>query len=358
MNKQKLPTKPKLSTFQGRRTDYPFTVYADEEANFSLNRELVPVEVIARFTIDGEPVSKSRARFTKRGSKMVAYTPEKTKAAEEAVAWAFKQAAPGWQPDSDSAFGVAALFFADTRQRRDVDNMIKLICDGLNKIAWADDSQVHEVSGRRGYDQPGNARTEVMIYRTGKIPRNQKPCLRCETPFDVYASTTKQKFCSRECAYAYRRENRKRVCDACGNEFHAPTKNTKQKYCSETCRVKAKRLELHCIVCGNGYTAPRSLAPKQIKVCSQECRTEYWRKQRRTAAKGTCQDCGGPTSKKSYTRCAPCSNALRSKQPPNAKRRVYPSSDSSCPSSTPPPPAPAHDSGSKSTPPSHPAQLH
>jgi hypothetical protein len=54
---------------------------ADDGASFKLWREVADLPVIARFTVDGEPASKSRPRFTGKGSKKRAYTPEKTSAA-------------------------------------------------------------------------------------------------------------------------------------------------------------------------------------------------------------------------------------------------------------------------------------
>lgn len=286
-------------------TGEPRLVYADETAVFALSREIIDVEVISRFIIDGEPASKARARFTKRGGKMIAYTPEKTKQAEEVIAWKFKQATPGWKVDDKSEFGVMAIFFAGTRQRRDVDNMLKLICDGLNKIAWKDDVQVSEIAGRRGYDLPENARTEVLIYKTGKAQRFEKACIRCGDMFDVYKSTVDaRKYCGTDCAYEHRLEKNKRECDHCKKSFQSTRKDV--QFCSITCKSESRREEMECQACGNTYTLPRSLRPKQIAVCSDECRADYWREHRKTAAKGQCADCGGPTSKKSYKRCASC----------------------------------------------------
>jgi Holliday junction resolvase RusA-like endonuclease len=45
--------------------------------------------------------------------------------------------------------------------------MLKLVLDGLNKVAWADDVQVTEVSARKALALPGQARTEVAVYRPG-----------------------------------------------------------------------------------------------------------------------------------------------------------------------------------------------
>ena len=70
------------------------------------------------------------------------------------------------------SLGVFAVFFCESFQRRDVDNMLKLILDALNGVVWKDDAQVTEVSGRvaRGVSNP---RTAVLLYRinsAGSIP--------------------------------------------------------------------------------------------------------------------------------------------------------------------------------------------
>jgi Holliday junction resolvase RusA-like endonuclease len=116
------------------------------------------------FAIEGEPVSKGRPRFSQRGGKVRTYTPAKTLNAEQAVADAFRAAAPGYTYAPDGAYQVDVVFVSGTRRQRDVDNMLKLILDGLNGIAWADDHQVLRTVAEKGYD-PGNARTVVTIRR-------------------------------------------------------------------------------------------------------------------------------------------------------------------------------------------------
>src|SRR3954468_10598750 len=95
-------------------------------------------------------VSTARARYARKGQKVVAYTPKTTTSAERDVAWRYRAAAaPGaGRPLERQGFGLACTFYLTTRQRRDVDNMIKLVSDALTGVAWADDSQVTEVSGR------------------------------------------------------------------------------------------------------------------------------------------------------------------------------------------------------------------
>lgn len=281
---------------------------SDDAACFLLFREQWDAGVVARFTIDGEPVSKARARFTNQGSKTRAFTPEKTRNAEEVVAWKFRAAAPGHKPDSESTYGVMALFFSGTRQRRDVDNMLKLILDGLNKVAWADDDQVVEVSGRKTFEDayPEDARTEVVVYRVGTVQRRTKACEYCAKDYQTYISWQSQRrFCSAACRNAHVRENRKRICGHCGTEFLAGKIQEPPKFCSKDCAYAAGRKAVTCTGCGTEFSK-QTCHVRASNFCSIECRATYWREQRKTASKGTCETCAGPTTKKTYRQCRPC----------------------------------------------------
>lgn len=243
----------------------------DEAAAFVLHRESWKVETVARFTVDGEPASKSRPRFSRRGNKVITYTPEQTKAAERTMAWKFRQAAPHHAADDTSTFGVMAIFFHGTNQRRDVDNMLKLVCDGLNGVAWADDSQVVEISGRRGHDLKENARTEVWVYRVGAVPGLTK-CARCGKAFRVAPSHKKRKveYCSQECRNEALREARTKECDGCGEPFEV---RHGARFCSMACKSKGRVVTVQCSECAEPFTMPRSTrAQVRNPVCGDECR--------------------------------------------------------------------------------------
>jgi crossover junction endodeoxyribonuclease RusA len=286
-----------------------FSEAGDEAACFMLYREMFDPQVVARFAIDGEPVSKARARFTNQGSKTRTFTPEKTRQAEEIVAWKFRAAAPGHNPDSEKTFGVMALFFSGTRQRRDVDNMIKLILDGLNKVAWVDDDQVVEVGGRKVFEQAWaeHARTEVVVYEVGTVQRRTSNCEFCGNSYTTYNSWRGQqrRFCSAECNYAWRRERRTRACRNCGERFVPKNVIRAPLYCSQECSAAARRATVTCTGCGTEFTKQRCHV-RASNFCSSECRETYWREHRKAAAKGVCGTCGGPTSKKTYRQCRPC----------------------------------------------------
>jgi Holliday junction resolvase RusA-like endonuclease len=112
---------------------------------------------IIKFTVPGVSVAKGRPRFTRSGH---CYTPGKTTSYEQAIAWAFKQVASPWKPlEGSVSLSFTARFPAPKTAgkimarpkitRPDLDNILKCICDGLNGIAWVDDSQVSTFKGNK-----------------------------------------------------------------------------------------------------------------------------------------------------------------------------------------------------------------
>lgn len=117
-------------------------------------------------TIPGIARGKGRARATRRGT---VYTPAQTVNAEAWVkACAVEQIG---QPLLTTPLSVNVAFHVEvpaswSKKRRaaalsgeirptgkpDLDNCIKLIFDGLNKIAWLDDSQVVTLTASKRYD--------------------------------------------------------------------------------------------------------------------------------------------------------------------------------------------------------------
>ena len=126
---------------------------------------MTQAEPLVAFTVAGEPASKARPIFTTRGGKPRAITPAETVAAEGKVAWSFRLAVR--KHDTAGPFGVMVLFHLGNRRRRDVDNMLKLVLDALNGVAWDDDHQVLEVTARKVQATAETARTEIVIYRPG-----------------------------------------------------------------------------------------------------------------------------------------------------------------------------------------------
>ena len=243
---------------------------------FSLVREMIDVEIVARFTVEGEPVSKQRPRFSKKNGRV--YTPGGTQSAEKQVAWSFRQAVQGVALDPDDSFGFFVGFFCGTGQRRDVDNMTKLVLDGLNGVAWVDDAQVTEVSAKvKRWQQP--ARTEVVVYRTPRQGRPQTTCEVCSKTFPIYPSAPERRHCSKRCQL--RTSQIEKECKRCGAPFtvQASQRHLGQVHCSMTCK-RAQQAEglvrLSCQHCRAGFT----LRPSEYKrrpnarFCSATCRNK------------------------------------------------------------------------------------
>jgi len=270
-------------------------------------------ELVATFTIIGEPVSKSRARFTKRGSKMVSYTPQKTLDGERAMAAAYRAVAGSHELDKEATFAVHAHFQAGTRQRRDVDNMVKLILDGLNEVAWPDDNQVTEIAARKSWGAKADACTMVSIYRIGEMRRPTRACIRCEAPFLTYesweADPNSKKYCSTDCAYKHRVEKKARTCKKCGADFQAHGETLDTAYCSKECNYEDKRADTSCAICEKAINIQRCHL-KARNYCSDECRrtqdNETHKARKSKYFPGTCGVCGAGTTRKEYKRCNPC----------------------------------------------------
>lgn len=206
----------------------------EPEVYWGLEREVLTCRTLLTFVVPGDPASKARARFTSRGSASRAFTPEKTRQAEERVAWAARQA--GWRrPEGDMGFGLLCVFFTKGYQRRDVDNMIKLVSDGLNKIVYEDDSQITEVSGRvvRGDEHP---RTHVMVYETTPQVAPWQCCAApgCANRVKQYDSV-QHRTCSRRCASVVRAVVRW-TCRTCGKTENRTPGRAKIVYCNDVCR--------------------------------------------------------------------------------------------------------------------------
>jgi Holliday junction resolvase RusA-like endonuclease len=157
--------------------------------------------VVIKLTVEGEPISKARARLGRYGN---FYTPEKTKGYENYLRIRIKSKLGGREPDKDSYFGVRAIFYRSNRQRIDCDNLMKSVFDAGNELIYKDDKQVTELFGKLFLASP-NPRVEFIFYR-------------------VKDTTPKQK------------------CAVCGNEFIRPPGYVyKNGFCSHTCRNKSKR---------------------------------------------------------------------------------------------------------------------
>lgn len=124
------------------------------------------IVTLVEFTIPGEPLPKQRPR-SKNGQQP--FTPKVTRDAEKRVAAAFTTAHPEWTL-LDGPVRVWVDFHRRTYRAVDVDNLLKLVTDALNGIAWVDDKQITDLRGVRLYGARDDARTVVHIHTEGATP--------------------------------------------------------------------------------------------------------------------------------------------------------------------------------------------
>ncbi len=129
-----------------------------------------------QFDIPGKPVGKGRPRFGKGRT----WTPKATVNFETLVRLEFHCQCPGHEPVTTPVQVSVFAFFAVPKSRSktfrrscaggtvpcttrpDSDNILKIICDALNGIAYVDDRQVCWAQVRKLYTT-GSPRTVVLL---------------------------------------------------------------------------------------------------------------------------------------------------------------------------------------------------
>lgn len=117
----------------------------------------------------GQPASKARPRFAKEGR---TYKTDADTAAETSTAWQLRRAFP--KPWTGN-LALGCVFFRPDRQRIDVDNMIKHICDAGNGIAWVDDAQITAVYGVAELDVEDPRTLLVVTRHVSSLDRAEAP---------------------------------------------------------------------------------------------------------------------------------------------------------------------------------------
>lgn len=135
-----------------------------------------------KFTILGNPSGKGRPRFSTQTGR--AYTPKKTVMYENLVRTEYGIQCGNFMFADDSMLDMRILAFYEipkstSKKKRalmlngmirptkkpDMDNVVKIIADSLNKVAYRDDTQIVDCQCRKFYsDTP---RVEVIISQLG-----------------------------------------------------------------------------------------------------------------------------------------------------------------------------------------------
>ena len=121
------------------------------------------------FIVEGEPQGKARPRFSRKSETV--YTPSKTARYEKEIRQAYITAGGKLIPEGSYAAVTVDAYFripkSYTKRKRlacehninrpdkkpDIDNVLKVVLDALNKVAYKDDKQVIEVICRKWYSR-------------------------------------------------------------------------------------------------------------------------------------------------------------------------------------------------------------
>ncbi|AOT24892.1 RusA-like resolvase [Mycobacterium phage Nazo] len=135
----------------------PETTDVDAERVIELLRALrIDDDAVRVLTIPGNPYSKSRPRFNRKGG---AYHKDEDKNAEQRTA-VYLRATVRRRFTGNVA--LAAVFYRSSAQRVDADNLLKHVCDAGNGVLWVDDCQATATTGVIELDRK-NPRTVIAV---------------------------------------------------------------------------------------------------------------------------------------------------------------------------------------------------
>lgn len=131
-----------------------------------------------RFVVPGQPLPAERPQRVQRpGRRGFAWiTPQATLDAEARVALHFRHQVPGHKLNGDWAWALEATFYRETYVTADVDNLLKVVLDGLNGVMFVDDRQVADLHGIRYLGaRKGQGRTIVTARPIGPLTDRTPP---------------------------------------------------------------------------------------------------------------------------------------------------------------------------------------
>lgn len=133
------------------------------------------------FLVEAKPQGKARARtfYDKRADKMRSVTPQQTKSYEDLIRWSYKAAGGQYMGEKLIKVEIQAFYPIPkswSKKKRndaifdrirpttkpDTDNIIKVVLDALNGVAYYDDKQVVSVSCDKYYGETGYLRVKIQ----------------------------------------------------------------------------------------------------------------------------------------------------------------------------------------------------
>lgn len=137
--------------------------------------------MIATFTVPGEPRGKGRPRFVRAGRYVRTYTPDETASYENLIKLEYERHCSPTFFDREMPVSIIVTAYygipkSTSRKKRelmiigeirpmkkpDADNVLKLVEDALNTVAYHDDAQIVSATVRKYYSEI--PRLEVEIF--------------------------------------------------------------------------------------------------------------------------------------------------------------------------------------------------
>lgn len=134
--------------------------------------------MVKRFTVQGEPKGKGRPRFIPQTGRAI--TPKDTANYETLVRMEYMAQCQGFKFPDDAMLDMRIIAYysipksASKKNRErmktrllrptkkpDMDNVVKIVADSLNQVAYRDDTQIVDCQCRKFYSD--NPRVEVTI---------------------------------------------------------------------------------------------------------------------------------------------------------------------------------------------------
>lgn len=125
-----------------------------------------------QFTVEGKPQGKARAQTVrnKYTGKVHSYTPEKTASYEDLIRWSYREAGGVYYGDKELQVDIQAFYpipksfskvkhkqavegIIKPRTKPDLDNVLKVVLDALNGVAFLDDKQIVRMSAKKQYGE-------------------------------------------------------------------------------------------------------------------------------------------------------------------------------------------------------------
>lgn len=137
---------------------------------------------VTKFEIPGCPQGKGRPRIAVRSAHAHAYTPQKTAEYEAYIRDCYRAALGKYYGNLPIALGVQAIYpipkrFSKAKQyealrgaitpqtKPDMDNIVKVVCDALNGVAYDDDKQIVQIYAEKRYGY--EAKVVVTVREAG-----------------------------------------------------------------------------------------------------------------------------------------------------------------------------------------------